>query len=61
MEERKGRKVQELWNLIFFFLNMKVFVFLQFPDGLLYVFRDLGINLPIWRKECFSSWNTECY
>lgn len=64
-EERKGREVKErncgIWAKFFlFFWNMKLFLFSQFPDGLLYLFRDMEMNLSVWRKEWFSSWNKNC-
>lgn len=50
----RKRREEQLWNLIKKYIYVKLFIFFQLSDRLLYLLRDLGMNASVCRKEYFS-------
>lgn len=51
----RKRREEQLWNLIKnIYIYVKLFILFQLSDRLLYLLRDLGMNISVCRKEYFS-------
>lgn len=50
----RKRREEQLCNLIKKYIYVKLLIFFQLSDRLLYLLRDLGMNASVCRKEYFS-------